>query len=105
MKIRNGFVSNSSSSSFVILGAAINDSELKDIFGKDVIYDLDDVIRSNGLIYERSDDGETTYIGVSPWAELGEHETKAQLKYRIATMLKKINITCSVEYYAGTTYN
>ena len=39
MKIRNGFVSNSSSSSFVLFGIRVNGAKLEEVYGED-FYDL-----------------------------------------------------------------
>ena len=50
MKIRSGFVSNSSSSSFVILGYRMDKAEYKKLTDdeRDTLYDRDDVLSDDG---------------------------------------------------------
>ena len=64
MKIRNGFVSNSSSSSFIIVGCAIeglSDNSTKEYFKVDDIYELFD--ESSDIKVRFNDYNNTTYIG------------------------------------------
>jgi hypothetical protein len=83
MKIRNGFVSNSSSSSFLIYGAFIGDSELAE--------SKMSLINSEGLHIEYGPpycrDG--VYVGKS-WDMVGDDETGKQFKSKIEKSLKKI---------------
>ena len=94
MKIRNGFVSNSSSSSFVIYGRTYNeetlnkrfgfnpDEELEDEDGESYIDDeqLYEVISDSGFDYHQ-EDGEY-YIGVH-LTNMKEDETFGDFKKRV----------------------
>ena len=76
-KKRFGFVSNSSSSSFLIYGTNISNSDLEKIEG----FDEWAFEKSTGLsVYSRSD--YETYIGES-WDSVGDDETGKQFKERI----------------------
>lgn len=82
MKIRNGFVSNSSSSSFMVFGKWI-----------DKIPDNVDKLRSKGIyVYEGEEDGPC--IGVS--FDIKDDETWKQYKIRVAEILTKNGITTDV---------
>lgn len=75
MKVRNGFVSNSSTTSFCIYGAAIT----KDIADKIKAAKSDlDIHRCFDAIY----------AGIE-WCAIGDNETGLQFKNRIAEELKK----------------
>lgn len=106
MKIRSGFVSNSSSSSFLIYGTILDQSELKELFftqinddpelqtqyTKDLLTEeLDDDLDyfeimervSSALppnfVIESPYDGDTFFIGRS-WDSVGDDETGRQFK-------------------------
>lgn len=68
MKIRMGFVSNSSSSSFLVYGACLSP--------RNELYDLTSKIE----VYSPPDDN--TYIGLS-WDRVGDDETGKQFKERV----------------------
>ena len=102
MKIRSGFVSNSSTSSFLIYGVAVESSKLKEL--------LDERAKSSGAVEEdedmESDDehfclstilekicdkvdfefhfptDDTWYIGRS-WSDIGDDQTGAQFKKEV----------------------
>lgn len=75
-KVRNGFVSNSSSSSFLIYGTSITNSELE----KMEDFDGWKFQKSTGLsVYDRDYE---TYIGES-WDNIGDDETGKQFKERV----------------------
>ena len=118
MKMRNGFVSNSSSSSFVVYGATIEKDELleallkkfpdlevemdedgeifleeKDIY--DIIWDLPDADVQSLSLAEYDD----LFMICRPLAEIEENETLAQFKSRVHSALDKIGIDeeyCSI---------
>ena len=82
MKIRNGFVSNSSSSSFLIYGA------YTDITSYDKMEELNDKLKDAGLGYfGNSDMG--FYIGKS-WDAIGDTETGGAFKTRVEEGVKKV---------------
>lgn len=102
MKIRNDFVSNSSSSSFMLVGASFNDEEIKnawlklhpkdakiyddDYYTDDIAYDL---AAELGLRYERGIDNyyDEHCIGLT-YDKMDANETKTQFEKRI---LDKLN--------------
>ena len=94
MKIRNGFVSNSSSSSFLLYGIYIDVQKVIDGHNKtakkneqiDSAWKLGEV---SGLSVEDPwDDGEV-YVGLS-WDEVGDNETGAQFKARAEALIRKL---------------
>ena len=107
MKIRQGFVSNSSSSSFVLLGKAWDSSEefLKDI-GKTILDDdgneVDDertlyrsvelILNDTILTSKEGQDEERCYVGISP-NNLKEDRTISQIKEDIAQALTQLGAT------------
>lgn len=101
MKIRNGFVSNSSSSSFLIYGCSVSDG-IKQIINtklnndNDDDYDSDDMYRNIEKIIKNTDlnvfaDSEYEYffIGKS-WDEVKDDETGKQFKDSIIESIKSI---------------
>ena len=125
MKIRTGFVSNSSCSSFCIYGTIIDqDPELLfKILGKkgefdDDKYDLDDLMEElydatekAGLEYDSGGDGsEGIYIGCS-WSSIKDNQTGKQFKeeveskinkfFKINTDVDKIEFDTHAEAYAN----
>jgi hypothetical protein len=97
MKIRSGFVSNSSSSSFCIFGISLDQDELLAIIGKttqecedgeDGIYDAleqaEEKLKEKGLNFERGPDyGDYAYVG-RYWTSIGDDETGAQFKASVS---------------------
>lgn len=86
MKLRQGFVSNSSSTSFCIMGCSTSDVTLKPEFEE----------KFDGLadLAESSDDGleyeciEGEYIGMSIYS-MGQNETRSQFSARVKRTLEK----------------
>ena len=118
MKMRNGFVSNSSSSSFVVYGAVIEKDELLEALLKkfpdleverdedgeifleetdiyDIIWDIPDAeVQSLSL----AEDDDLFMVG-RPLTEIEENETLAQFKSRVHSVLDKIGVDeeyCSI---------
>lgn len=101
MKIRNGFVSNSSSSSFLIYGTTMfRDEILKTLNTKhkevneedddsDDVYEvLEEALEGTKLDHHTPYD-DSVYIGAS-WDAIGDDETGAQFKQRVQDQLKKV---------------
>lgn len=107
MKVRNGFVSNSSSSSFCIYGAAISDldafkgmeeevrkennlapdEEIEHWHIVEALYDFGD-----GALEVHNPDGYEIYIG-RDWSSIKEDETGLQFKNRVQEDTKKLGVT------------
>jgi len=89
MKIRNGFVSNSSSSSFCIFGLMTTQDDLG--LDDDVRYEIDlytEIEKINPEI-EFYDDEENIFLGKS-WSDIGDKETGKGFKASIKKDIKDI---------------
>jgi hypothetical protein len=103
MKTRQGFVSNSSTTSFVIYGVVVKRDN--GLFCKDA---KDPIMYQNALQeaaeqldMEYWDDEDDIYIGRS-WAGIGGNETGDQLRDSVYAALKKLGITETPETFEGT---
>ena len=97
MKIRSGFVSNSSSSSFVCFGAYV-DYEIED-------WEERERLEDQGIEFHQGEDGNV--IGVDP-DEMGLDETLRQFQTRIAEKISKACIKVSpskLSFRGGTECN
>lgn len=94
MKIRLGFVSNSSSSSFCIYGVELSSyiGELLEKFEIDEenSYELADVIQEKtGLEVSNGPNGDYLYVGKS-WSDIGGDETGKEFKARVEKIIKDV---------------
>lgn len=107
MKIRNGFVSNSSSSSFLIYGAFIDSDKASEVFGEDWMdsYSLEkDHPEFKGWEISCGPDGsDGLYIGKS-WDSIEDNQTGKQFKEEIESVIKKyFGVECST--HSAAWYN
>ena len=94
MKIRNGFVSNSSTTSFCIMGAQVDYPD----FSEDHEYydwDMYDICDENGLECYSPEYRSGYFVGLSA-QNIDEDETLKQFKNRVLENMKKVGI--DVEY-------
>lgn len=107
MKIRNGFVSNSSTSSFCIYGTYVSEKVVKDILAKRekvveenkdddynddyCIYELlEGLLSKSGLdFYTMPYDDDGAYVGKS-WASIKDEQTGLQFKQSVKDKVKEI---------------
>jgi len=113
MKIRMGFVSNSSSSSFCIYGMEMDKEDLLKIIGKTEeefggMYDsLEEAAEKTDLEMHGNENSETYYLGRS-YSRIGGEETGNQFK---ADVVKKLsdaldrNVSASCSYISEAWYN
>lgn len=85
MKIRSGFVSNSSSSSFCILGKSVTSEEYEKVYSA-----KSSILRAKNSISYEGDQ----YAGACP-ESMKNDETLAQFKDRIINELKAVNISAT----------
>jgi hypothetical protein len=88
MKIRVGFVSNSSSSSFCIYGTTISKIDIEKITGEDFDYDTGKLEDITGLECFAPGEGSTIYIGRS-YSSIRDDESGKQFKDSVENALKK----------------
>lgn len=91
MKIRNGFVSNSSSSSFLIYGAVVElKEEEDDEKNENAKEEFEEKVTKAGLeMHDRTYDGGDMLIGKS-WSKVGDDETGKQFKDSIEKAVEKL---------------
>lgn len=98
MKIRTGFVSNSSSSSFMIYGIMIDHSKFTEMFktylkeGYDYVEPDDVITRETGLTWLHTPDGEDQWCIGRSWDDIKDDETGRQFKADVETKLSKLGL-------------
>lgn len=93
MKIRSGFVSNSSSSSFLIYGVCLDEDEIREALNIDDDVDiygiLEDKLENADMEYHNPEYYDGWFIGKS-WSDVGDDETGKQFKTTIENKLTEV---------------
>lgn len=84
MKKRNGFVSNSSSTSFCIYGTILNKDEVEDAENK-----LESLKKGQSFLVQRYGEYDDCYVGAY-WNEWKNDETKAEFLSRVSAEISRI---------------
>jgi hypothetical protein len=94
MKVRNGFVSNSSTSSFLIYGVCFSEDELYDKLGieeepEEGVWEiLEELAEELDMEYNSPYDWGENFLGIS-WDQVGDDETGGEFKAKIEKKLKE----------------
>lgn len=101
MKVRNGFVSNSSSTSFSIYGVVLDESDVNKLVEEthdvSVVMDgtdepIDQLMALLPKEFEYYHSYEQYYIGRG-WSSIGDEETGKQFRSSIEDAFKKVGVT------------
>ena len=87
MKVRTGFVSNSSSTSFCIVGLYLEQKEVKELFGVNEVFDIK--IKETLLNIQSQDGDYGGYIGV-PIDKMRDYQTLIDFKKFCLEELNKV---------------
>jgi len=85
MKIRKGFVSNSSSTSFMIYGICLGDKNMEE---QD---EIEEAIEGSDLAFHRGQCDDDVYVG-RDYSSIKDDETGAQFKQDVEEKLKELNL-------------
>ena len=121
MKVRGGFVSNSSSSSFLIFGVCLNEKEAKEIVEASTHPKVVEIREEYGLdapietlegalsgVFTSGGDPEgyenLLYAGKS-WDKVGDDETGAEFQERVRKLLESVLGECKLGSFSESWYN
>lgn len=108
MKIRQDFVSNSSSTSFVLYGVSLDSAEVeKHIKKPDESWPAEDVFSQAGVECYVSDGMQRAYAGMSP-VMMADNETLKQFKDRVMKKICDVYPEAAnekVKYIQGISYD
>lgn len=108
MKVRHGFVSNSSSSSFCIYGLSLDSVDMSEAIKNLGLEETEDSYEDGENIADALElenhnvEDYYSYIGAE-WASIGDDETGGEFKMRIENKLKKVfgdDIKCGTYEHA-----
>jgi len=103
MKTRNGFVSNSSTSSFLIYGAFFEEEYIVKHYGDHDGFEEAFKGSKVAVVYPCVEYDSGLYVGLS-WDAIEDNETGGQFKEKIKTAIEKVigkDVECSTHEDAG----
>jgi hypothetical protein len=113
MKVRNGFVSNSSTSSFCLFGIALGGTDDLEKMGM-IFTDRDDpydeiykLVQDSGLDIVFDNDNDVIYVGLHPDC-MGLDETKRQFQARVRELMTKLlpdSVSEKLEIHEGEIFS
>ena len=91
MKARKGFVSNSSTSSFILIGISLDEDEYKEKFKVEDTWDLEEKL-ADGLTTGTGEENDYVAIGIDPCV-MKDDQTLGDFKGIILELLHKSGLT------------